>query len=674
MTDELTTTRKVLRYYKLGEQFNSVVTAHNDLSAKLFKSISSFSTLLPDHLNTLSVLSDMITDALVVTGKSSLSKSITELIQESNGLAYNEDTGTLTLGYAVQYVVPFKNKTSSLQTDSGYNIFTINKNSLASFSDLLTGTPITIETSAQNFKYTFCLDFPNKVDINSILLKLNNDTNSYPLISEIYYINSENKREYITILNSFDTKYNLDDNRVKDNLYNIMFDTVKTSRVYITFEDREKTELSIDQISVRKLKFNVTGSIVFGPIVSTYPILKAAVEAYGDVSDASFYLSYDKSNWVQVALPSEVSKSKSLNKIVSFNTINNKSVKVSTDVKELYLKVELNQKQVLNSEESLINRSLDFYANTLLYPPEEKPINLSAYITTSETFYGDRTYVQATQSSKLREPEHSYVLINSNYKVKSFISSNYGYGETDSLSDVYTVSLLKKVNGDKVDARVFNPLTSTIYGYTVNKLKKTCNINFENSVVLLLSKDYSRDVYTIRQNNKELKIDLSSGYIDSCINGVIGVEETGSVDLYDSTGKLLKKLTIRNFNSFNYVSLVEEGFFELPVTSEQETAILNPLYPIRLNEEGEYGILDNKLICVKTLLDFEEIYTISKEEISYNLKISKENGNYLELTDKVLKEKYTEQTTEKVAAYSDSRAIKLKNKHIQKGSLRISVI
>lgn len=112
MTDELTTTRKVLRYYKLGEQFNSVVTAHNDLSAKLFKSISSFSTLLPDHLNTLSVLSDMITDALVVTGKSSLSKSITELIQESNGLAYNEDTGTLTLGYAVQYVVPFKNKTS----------------------------------------------------------------------------------------------------------------------------------------------------------------------------------------------------------------------------------------------------------------------------------------------------------------------------------------------------------------------------------------------------------------------------------------------------------------------------------------------------------------------------------------------------------------------------------
>lgn len=673
MTDELTNARKVLRYYKLGERFNSVVTAHNDLSAKLFKAISSFSTLLPDHLNTLSTLSDMITDALVITGKSSLSKSITELVQESNGLSYNADTGSLTLDYLVQYTVPFKNKTSVIQTDISYNAFTIDKSGLASFNDLLSGTPITLQTNAQNFRYTFCLDFSNKVDVNSVLLKLNKDTDSYPLISEIYYINSENKREYITILNSFDTKYDLDDNRVKDNTYNILFDTIKANRIYMTLEDREKAELSIDKISVRKLKFATTGSIVFGPIVSTFPILKAALEANGDISNASFYLSYDKSNWIQVVLPNDISQSKNLNKIVSFNTINNNSVKVATDVKELYLKVELDQKKVLNEEENLLNRSLDFYANTLAYPAEEKPINVSAYLTTSETFYGDRTYVQTTQASKLREAEHSYILSNSSYKVKSFVQNVYGYGDTESLNDVYTVSLLKKVNGDRVDARGFNPLTSTVYGYTVNKVKKTCNTNFEESVVLLLSKAYSRDIYTVRQNNKELKIDLSSGYIDSCINGVLGVAEIGVVDLYDSTGRLLKELTIRKFNDFNYISLVEEGFFELPEMGALETKTLNPLYPLRLNEESEYGILDNKLVCVKTLLDFEEISTLTKEEILSELHISKENGNYLELTDKVLKEKYTEQTTETVAAYSDSRAIKLKNKHIQKGSLRISV-
>jgi hypothetical protein len=156
MTDELTNARKVLRYYKLGERFNSVVTAHNDLSAKLFKAISSFSTLLPDHLNTLSTLSDMITDALVITGKSSLSKSITELVQESNGLSYNADTGSLTLDYLVQYTVPFKNKTSVIQTDISYNAFTIDKSGLASFNDLLSGTPITLfEKSKQKVYLKF---------------------------------------------------------------------------------------------------------------------------------------------------------------------------------------------------------------------------------------------------------------------------------------------------------------------------------------------------------------------------------------------------------------------------------------------------------------------------------------------------------------------------------------
>ena len=114
--------------------------------------------------------------------------------------------------------------------------------------------------------------------------------------------------------------------------------------------------------------------------------------------------------------------------------------------------------------------------------------------------------------------------------------------------------------------------------------------------------------------------------------------------------------------------------FELPNMTEKEDVSLNLLYPLRLNEADEYGLLDSRLICVKSLIDFEEVFTLSKEEISTSLNISRENMNSLSLSDTLLKEKYTEKTAETVEAYSKSRAIKLKNKHIQKGSLRITQV
>ena len=105
---------------------------------------------------------------------------------------------------------------------------------------------------------------------------------------------------------------------------------------------------------------------------------------------------------------------------------------------------------------------------------------------------------------------------------------------------------------------------------------------------------------------------------------------------------------------------------------DREDITLNTLYPIRLNESNEFGLLDGKLTSVKSLVDFNEVSILSREEIPHSLTISKENKNSLSLTDTLLKDKYTESTTETVEAYLKSRAIKLKNKHIQKGSLRIT--
>lgn len=674
MTREITDTRKQARYYLLADRVASTVNTHNNLSAKLFKSISSFSSLLPDHLNTLSQLSDMITDALVVSGRSNLSKSTTELVKENNGLNYNTDTGDLTLAYQIDYTAPIKNAKSFIQTDGSYNIYTKDKQSLSSFGDLLKGTSILIESNTKNYRYTFCIEFSDVLDINSLLIKLGNETDSYPLLSEMYYINSENKREYVTFLNSFDTKLDLDTQRVKDNMYNILFNTIKTKRVYITLEDRDKTELCIDSLAARKLKYTARGSVIFGPIVSTFPVLKASVEASGDIEGASFYISHDKVKWTEVALPTELSKSQTVNKIVAFNTISKDSLKVTADVKELYLKVELEQKKIVNEAEQYYNKSADFYASTLPFPANDTPVNSSVYSLNAETFYGDKSYVTSVQTSKIREAEHNYIINNGRYLIKGFVTTANSYDDSATLNNITTSVSYKKVNGDTINASEFDPLTAKTFGYSVNRIKKTCNVSFEESVVLLLKAEYPRDIYTIRQNNKELKVDLSLGFTDSCINTVIGVSAEGVVTLYDSTGRSIKELTIYTFDDLSYISLLEEGLFELPKMTEKEDVSLNLLYPIRLNEANEYGLLDSQLVCVKSLIDFEEVFTLTKEEIATSLNISRENMNSLTLTDGLLKEKYTEKTSETVEAYSKSRAIKLKNKHIQKGSLRITQV
>lgn len=672
MSQKLTKKQRIQKHYTLSQKLTSVITGFNDSMYKLFYDLSFFTQKLPEHLNSLSYLSDMITDALVVTGKSSLSKTSLELnVVSNNNIMFNKELNTIRLGDSDVYKVPLQNDRSYIQTENTYNIHAVDNDSLMNFSSLLSGTPIKLVSTNRNYRYTFCLEFPARLDINSLNIKLNLKTKSYPLLSELFLIDKENKRQYITILNTMRTSIDLDEKRVENNDYELLFDNVNTNKIYFTLEDRNNNELMIDELNVKKVEYFSTGEIVFGPIASTYPILKAAIEANGDLEGAEFYLSYNTKNWIRLVLPTEVSKVDTASKIVSFNTVSSDSLKVQGDVKELYLRVVLNHKQVEAAKSNTLYKGESFYSATLNYPLNEVPQNGSVYQTIDASFYGDKTYLTNVSTSDLREPEHNYISVNGSYKVKGFTSTNHSYFNNEVISNAMISSSYLKVNGDVIDASSFNPLTSTAYGYVVNRVKRVYNTLKDKDVVIPLKGEYSKDVYTIRQNNKEVRVDLSLGFITSTITSVIGVDEEGEVLLFDSTGREIKELTIREFDTFNYVSLVLDGLFDLPILSSTESLLFNDLYPIRLNEDKEFGILDNNIVCVQSLIDFMEYSKLQVEKLETNLELSKENKNTLTLADKQLKDKYTEKTEETVKAFTKSRAIKLKNKHIKKGSLRI---
>ena len=672
--EKLTTNQRVQRYYKLSEDINTEVKRYNDSMYLLFNELSYFTRSLPDHLNTMSGLSDMITDALVITGKSSLSVGGSEMKTiTSKNITFDKDSGLVRLSDKGVYEVPYKNSKSYITTENTYNIFNSAGNSLSSFNDLLNGSSVNIISNNTYYKYTFGIEFSGFLEINSLNLKLSLDTKSYPLLSELFYIDRENKRRYITILNNYKTSINLDEFRVPNNDYTLLFDNITVNKLYFTLEDRLNTELSLDKVSIKKMEFAEEGELILGPVKSKHHILKASLEAQGDLEGAEFYISNDVRNWTRIILPTEVNKSELATKIISFNTVSKDSIKIAGEARELYMRILLNRQKLSSTGKNVTYKSGKYYSRTLTHSGETDPIaQYTVYRDVPSTFYGERTYSLKLNTSDAMDATNNYVYSSGTYKVKGFASHVHSYTTSDVIDNAEIYSTYKKVNGDLILASDFNPLTSTTYGFVVSKVKRTFNTLNDSNIVLQLNDNYAKGIYIVRQNNKEIKIDLSLGFITNTLSVTIGVEPNGVVYLYNSTGELIKELTVNSFDDFNYVSLIENNLIDLPILTDKEKLTFNHLYPIKLNSESEYGLLDGSITSVKTLIPFEEYSMLVLEKLETNLNLSKENKNSMTLFDQYLKNKYTVSTSEVIKAYPASRAIKLKNKHIKKGTLRIS--
>lgn len=664
---DITNAVKSDRFLKLHKKMTDTFTKHNDLSYSIFRIVSKFSELLPDSLNNLVRLSDMVTDALVVSGRSSLSRSLFNTKIISNSLNINTESNSLTLNYKTARNYAINVKKSYIQTNNSYSIYNEDKTSLSSLEALIKGTPIRLETEEQYFKYTFALALEAKGSISCVDIALSLNTSSYPLVSEIYYINDNNKKVYCTILNSSENQYSLDTDRQKNNVYTILLPNIKTNRLFITLEDKDKTDLVVKSIGVRKLEYEAEGEITLGPIVSSFPILKASVEALGDVNNANFYISPDNSSWYELATPNELSFTESLNKIIAFNTVSADSLKAEEDFKELYLKVRL-KRSVATEEDSFYRVSRqDLASNTTSIA--DNPEEITVYESKETLHYGESTYKDYVVGSDIYVDTFSFVESKGEYFVKGFVETPYSIIPTSEKRTVDVTTKALKIGADDIDATKFEPISSNVYGFSVTTSTGRVNTKIDEDLVLILNKDYPKDIYSIIQNDKEIKLDLSLGFILTGLEAIVFVVPDLPVTLLDSTSRLIKTLTIKEYNGSSYINLLEEGVFDIPTSSYK----LNTLYPLRLNASDEYGLKDGKIVTKDHIVDFKDIARVAYELIDFEIKLSKENGNSIVLLDKVLKEKYTEYSEEVIPAYNGTTVVKLRNKHIKKGSLTLSI-
>ena len=667
---DITNPQKETRYADLQKRVASTFTRHNDVSYSLFNVISKFSEILPGSLNNLVGLSDMITDAVVVSGRSSLSKSVFQLPIIKNTLNINKDSSSLTLSYRTAREYSINVKKSYIQSSNKFSIFNKTKTSLSSFEDLLRGSPILIETPDQYFKYTLALTLESKVSVSCIDLELGLTTSSYPLISEVYYINDNNKKIYCTILNSSDTKLDLDADRQKDNKYSILLPNIKTNRLYITLEDKGKTSLLINNLSIKRLEYAPEGELIVGPIKSSSPILKAAVDVAGDTSSANFYISPDNETWYELAAPTDVPFGKDLSKIISFNTVSANSLKSDKDFKEFYLRIYLKRKLNEEAIDYTQVHKQDLNGSGIDTIPLQAE-NAVVYKYTKPLHYGSDTYKNVETGVNISTPYFSYLESQGTTYVRGFVETPNTLLDSGQIIDCNIKTKALRVGADDIDSSKVDPLTSNIYGYTVSVKDERINTKTSQDIVFSLKDSYPKDIYTITQDDREIKIDLSLGYISDSTEVLLYVDSEKPIQLLDSTAKVIKILTPREFKETFYISLIEEGMFEVP---EVEGLEFNALYPIKLNTETDFALRDNQILTKEHLVEFKNISRLKTEIIDTEILLSKENGCKIVVIDELLKNRYTEYSEESISAYGETTVIKLKNKFIKKGSLVLSVL
>lgn len=659
------------RIQDIEQDIVSTIQTNNKIMEDYFTNLSFFSSLLPEYLGRMTVLADQVSDVLVIQGNTKLSKLTTELpILSRKGIDFNSKTNTIQLSKVSEYNYQINAKQSYILSPSNnYTILDSTNGNISSLQDFLSlSNSVILKSSDRAYKYTFSLSLSSKSLINNIQIVLDKATESYPLISEIYYINDDNQKVNCFILNSQSNSIDLDLYRQEDNKVNLNLHPFQSSRVFITFEDFSRSELSLKALELQRVKYESEGEITFGPLISELPLLKASLSASAS-EGVKYFISHNNNDYLELIRSEDIDIKSNASKIVRYNTVNTNSISSNTDIKQLYLKIKMialdageNEDLVKYRRESFSSSFHTIYNNTLKDSVVYSDLDLLSYGATKR--YMSYPIHKAIEKSTVKIEENGRV------KVKGFIDSEISYSSvTDVLAPELKVTTLPlKTGGTAISCAELDPYSVNLYGYILNKNRQKDFNTDSKDIVLKLKDEYSKGIYRIRQGNKEIEVDLSLGYINSCSDVIIVVEDKETL-LLDELGNIVKNLSLYVIDEIFTINLVKENLFELPLSINKE---FNMEYPFVLNTIKSFSIENNQIVNTERLIDLSNVYTLSTEKIDTSIKISKENNTQVVVEDLNLLTRYTKEGKDFVSAFTTTKAIKLKNKNIKKGSLNLT--
>ena len=144
--------------------------------------------------------------------------------------------------------------------------------------------------------------------------------------------------------------------------------------------------------------------------------------------------------------------------------------------------------------------------------------------------------------------------------------------------------------------------------------------------VLPLKDNVPNTVYYISQGDKDIEIDLSTGYINSVLDILIVVDPESQSEVYllDSFKNPIRKLPVFILATGDKaVSLLDAELFK-------EMENLSYVYPLEPLKQYELGLIDNKLESINKDREIRA-YNLVTKKIYTKDTISHKNTNYTEI-------------------------------------------
>lgn len=623
---------------------------------------TNFIVELPKTLNKLSEYTDKISNLTIIAGNCYLSKTGKDFTEtENSNIIFNKDFNTVKLKPELSYKIEpieYKNK---LITNQKIRIFDVNRKELKNLDDLLIRKEsINIVTSENKYTYTLSLSFNSLKTFNNISIKLGDQTLSYPTITKVYYVDNSNQQKSLKLLNMNAYNMDLDVFKNSDNIYELDLETITSDNIQIVLEDNLES-LILDNIDINYTDYTEEGYVVVEALKESKPILKVGLEGKSD-ENITFEVSHNNRDWFPIDL-SDTYDIEKVNKVVSFNTVSPNTIKSSVDIKTLYLKIML--KTIKNSYKEISELNKEIYRNSTFNVNGLNFSDYSLYENKNAVYYGKKTTVNKFDFRDLYL-KGEYLISDNQYFIKGFVETPIS--KITNSKYTYSPITLKtkelKRNGKLIKFDEVDISTKEIYNYKIERFTKNLLEITDTNYVLPLKDNVRKSVYYLKQNDKELEIDLSLGYINSVID-VMFVVENKPIYLLDNFKNLIKELPIQqliiNDNIVYYISLLDADLF-VDILNVSRT------YPITPLKQYEIGLLDNTLESNNKNMEIT-FYEIIKTSLYLEDTISNDNVNY----SRIISEKdYLKNCIEyKESINSYVKEFKLINNSVLKGSLKL---
>ena len=650
----------------LEDSTNRVITNSNVLNSDLYTLLLKVREDTDPILKKISMISDMLLDIKVITGSSAtninliksgnifnnknasvLSNKIGLSKNQTKEISFQEDKSTLRSILPLSLV-----DTKTTQSTNLLNLFKYNKETKILFNRIGYSCTLVLTYAAREFLNAVELDF--------------GDSKALPNITNIRYLNQDN----IPVKTLFNGVESLDLNEklIVDNKIELNFDTIFSNQIEIDFASNSQSFFTLENVQTYLNKYVETAEIVYGPITSKSPILKASVDSDAITDNVQISISTDLSSWIPMETTSSLNLSGN-SKIVSFNTINELSFKTGEDVKTMYVRFTLVNKgtdleksksfktvKETNLSRNPLNILETKYTN---YRLKNTPKNFGNSSTRSNTLL---TEIDLATINKLTiDNKHMFLgLVNTDISTST---------KNTSVSNVTYSDRYKKIDYKDISATKLDVVSGEIFDIDVIKYEEVLiKSRVEKNVVFKLKE--AEGFYRIVTKGASLLLDLTTNFLDnsSSLTIIVPKEDIKIINEVDEVLYLIKKESLNTFEvdntTYYYLNLVETLYEPFVI----EGCTLNTLYPIVELETNEYAVEDGVLIINNVLENTASFYKTSAVKSDYSKHVSYLNGNFLKRETP----EYTITSTTDVI--NSTNVIKLNNTFIKKGSITFKEI